>query len=210
MAELALLVLLAPSCAAQNCQLASRPVPDWSKQLLAIIGDCNNRIPSPDRKFVLQFGSEGKIRVLTKGRDLVVSGHSDLEPPAMASWSPRSDVFFLNDGEGSGMSSRLRVFYVSDSRAVENWEMNRMIAKAYKQENKCSDSSDDPNVWGLGWSEDGKKMYVMAQTIVGGTCGDTDSFRGYVVDVNTRSLQETLTTTQTKSRFRELLPKNMR
>jgi hypothetical protein len=204
------LVLLAYSSAAQNCQLANRPAPGWSEQLRKLMPDCDNRVSSPDGKLIFQIGADQKIRILNEGRSLALDGNLDLEPPAVISWSPRSDVFFLNDGQGSGLSSQLRLFYVFGPRAVENGRVNRSISDAFRQEDECEKSAEPPNVWGLGWSEDGQKLYVMAQTIVGGICGNAERFRGYVVNAHTGAIERVLTTSQTRSRFRQLLPENMR
>jgi len=50
----------------------------------------------------------------------------------MASWSPKSDAFFINDGEGSGMASTFRLFRVKSSESVEDTSIEKAAVALYR------------------------------------------------------------------------------
>jgi hypothetical protein len=147
---------------AQNCSLSGTPA--WSEQLRNVIADCDNRFTSPDRKFLLRIDTEGSIRVLEVASEKEIQIHSrEVAPPAMVSWSPNSDAFFINDGEGSGMSSTFRLFRVIGNQVVEDRTIGRKASALYRNHVKCGSAAADPSVWGFGWSSDGFRFYLLVQ-----------------------------------------------
>ena len=93
---------------AQGCKYSGAPA--WNESVRELIADCAAEFPSPNKRLVLKFASNGRISI--KGKTIVLKGRR-VEPPAMFSWSPQSDAFFINDGEGSGMSSIFRLFRIN-------------------------------------------------------------------------------------------------
>src|SRR2546427_2722339 len=78
--------------AQQGCALSGTPA--WSKQLSNAISDCDNRFTSPNGKLLLLIDTGGKIQVskVASGRQLQTRSRP-VQPPAMVSWSSRSDAF---------------------------------------------------------------------------------------------------------------------
>ena len=129
-----------------------------------------------------------------------------VEPPAMASWSPASSSFFINDGESSGMSSILRFFRISGQHVTRDDSIQKAAVRRYRKTVGCLPSAVDPNIWGVGWSADGKQLFLLVQATVNESCGVADGFIGLIVNVSDNSVAEQLTTSQTTRRFRSLLP----
>jgi hypothetical protein len=207
---LILAVVSACSCSvAQNCALSGTPA--WSPAQRNVIGECRLQVKSPDGRLELQIGTEGTIEVVAQQEHHVLHSTSHpVEPPAMVSWSPTSKSFFINDGEGSGMSSVLRSFKVQGAEVVEEKSIEREAVASYRRSTKCSLTSADPNVWGLGWSSDGSQLFVLVQATNDSPCGRPSAFIGLVVDADNNSIKELLTETATKQRFRSLLPNELK
>jgi len=205
---LLLCLSFAIACGAQSCP--SSNAPGWSEQLRQLMPDCNNRIHSPDGQFVFQIGSKERMRLLRGGNLLSLIGNARLALPAVMSWSPISTDLFVNDGKGSGLYSQLRVFHISDSQVKESGEVNTVITRIYRNENRCDDLADNPNVYGIGWSADGQRLYAIAQATVNQPCGKPEEYLGFIVNTKTYLVERTLITAQAKSEFKSMLPSELR
>ena len=193
---------------AQNCALAGTQA--WSEQLRNVIGNCDNRFSSPNGRLILRVDTEGRIQIsgtAAKGGAPVRS--RAVEPPAMVSWSPRSDAFFINDGEGSGMSSVFRLFRVKASQAVEDGTIEEKAVALYRGQKKCDSAAADPNVWGIGWSSDGTLLYLLIQATVNAPCGRPGSFISVTVKLADDSVLQQFSEEATKRKFRTLLPREV-
>lgn len=146
---------------AQTCR--SSEAPGWSKELRQLHADCSNSVASPNGAITFQAGPAERLRIVRDSRPLALIGNHKAGLPVVLSWSPSSEEFFLNDGNGSGLSSRLRIFHVLTSSVEEDGAVAKAIVQIYRQRNKCDSSSDNPNVYGVGWSEDGKILYAIAE-----------------------------------------------
>jgi hypothetical protein len=130
---LALLVSFA-TLARADCKDTGKPV--WSKQVLDIVADCETRIISPDRRTILIMKSDGDLGISdAKGKSLKAIGYR-VEPPAMASWSPDSKAFFINNGEGSGMASNFSTIPNSPCSCNSRRFVTSSCSEAF-QENNC-------------------------------------------------------------------------
>jgi hypothetical protein len=94
-----------------------------------------------------------------------------LEPPAMISWSPRSDAFFVNEGEGSGLSSSFRLFRVKETHLSEDMEIEKKVIALFRRRVLCDFSAVEPNIWGFGWDTEGNEIYLLVQPTVNDSCG---------------------------------------
>jgi len=198
-------LLAAPICGkAQTCPISKAP--GWSEQLRQLYADCSNSVPSPNGKFIFQIGPEERIRLLSSGQPLSISGNEKLTLPAVISWSPISTRFFINDGNGSGLSSQLRIFSIGAHMAIASNKVNSLLTQIYRDRNRCSRSSDNPNVYGIGWSIDGETLYAIAQATVNAPCGYPSDYLGFVVNAKTYQVVRTLSTTQAKVEFGRFLP----
>jgi hypothetical protein len=196
------------AASAQNCALSGTPA--WSKQLSNVIADCDNRFISPNGKLLLRIDTEGQLRVseIASGNEIQIHSRA-VEPPAMVSWSPISDSFFINDGEGSGMSSTFRLFRVRSNRLVEDGTIESKVVAMYRSRTKCSSAAADPSVWGLGWSPDGTRFDLLVQATVNAPCGKPGSFRGMTMKLADGSVLAQLSEAATKRKFQALLPREV-
>jgi hypothetical protein len=128
----------------------------------------------------------------------------------MLSWSPASNGFFVNDGQGSGMTSVLRVFRLQGRQLVGDPTIQKTASTLFRREKRCSPRAADPNVWGLGWSPDGQYVYLLVQATVHRPCGAPESFIGVTIRVDDDSVKERLSERATQRRFGSLLPPELR
>jgi len=206
----AALVLIAfPSVGfAQNCALSGTPA--WSKQVRNLIQGCDNWFSSPDGGLILRVDAEGRILFSeTVAKSEVQIRSHEVEPPAMASWSPKSDAFFINDGEGSGMTSVFRLFRVKSGLPIEDATIETKGVALYRSLKQCSAPAEDPNVWGIGWSSNGTLLYLLIQASVHAPCGESGSFIVATVKVTDGSVVERFSEEAAKRQFRILLPREL-
>lgn len=193
---------------AQNCALSGTPA--WSNQVRNVIADCENKFPSPNGKRILRIDTRGQVMVFEAISRSDFKVHSRaVVPPAMASWSPSSDAFFVNDGEGSGMASVLRLFRLKDDHVIEDQKVWHEAVTLYRNQERCSRAAADPNVWGVGWSQDGSQLYILVQTTANAPCGKPGSFIGLTIKLADDAIVEQLSETGTKEKFRGLIPGEM-
>jgi RHS repeat-associated protein len=180
----------------------------WSQQLRYVLPDCVQDFRSPDESLLVHIDAKGRLAVLRQpeGKRLALYR---LEPPAMVSWSPRSRAFFINDGEGSGMSSRLRLFHIIGGSATEDDAIEKIAVKLYRKRFGCGPAGENPDVWGFGWTPDGRGLHLLVQATVNDPCGEPGAFMGLTVRVADGSVVEELSPETMKSRFSELLPRNL-
>lgn len=193
---------------AQTCP--SSGAPGWSTQLRQLLPDCINSVESPNGKLVFQIGRKEQIRVLRNGDSLPLKGNPKLDLPAVISWSPLSTDFFVTDGKGSGLYSQLRMFRISEHQVEESPNVNVAVTKIYRSRNHCSASSDNPNVYGIGWSTGGQSLYVVAQATVNQPCGHPDEYLGFIVNARTYEVEQTLQAAEARSHFGKILPNELR
>ncbi len=162
---------------AQDCACAGAQ--GWSKQLRTVcdVAECDNRFPSPNKQLLLRLDSKGNIRLTRVASGEELQTHSaTLGAPSAMSWSPNSDAFFVNDGEGSGMWSNFRLFRIRDSQITEDDTIEKKAVALFRDRQKCGSAAVDPAVWGLGWSPDGALFYLLIQATVDRPCGEQGSF----------------------------------
>ncbi len=186
----------------------------WNRSLRSVcFNDAihKNVLLSPDKAKRIEV-EEGK------GYTLTVNGGTVAWPnygkyvvlPIEFSWSPNSDAFFVNDGEGSGMNSVLHVFRLQDSGVAEAPDFNKLVVTAFRKAVGCPAAAADPTMRGIGWSKDGAQIFAFAQTTVNNSCGTQGDFRGVVLNLKTGSIERLYSEAETRRVFRDLLPQNMR
>ena len=202
---LVIVAFLASQTEAQNCALSGTAT--WSPQMRAIIADCNNRFPSPDNRVTLEVGTQGDMTLLARpdSRKRELSARQ-IKAPAMVAWSPTSDAFFVNDGEGSGMSSVFRLFRLNADHVAEDDSIGQRAVALYRHHVRCNPHSADPNVWGFGWTPDGRKVFVLVQATTDDPCGRSESFVTLVVSETDGAILETLSKGKSREKFAHILP----
>lgn len=189
---------------AQNCKSSGTPA--WNESVRNVVAGCASEFPSPNNHLLLKFASDSTISV--EGMTFHLSG-PQIEPPAMVSWSPRSDVFFVNDGEGSGMSSTFRLFRIKGTEVFEDKAVGKAAVSLFRRRARCRSSSADPSVWGFGWGDGGSKLYLLVQSTIHEPCGSPYKFISLVVRTSDGKILETLSEKETKFRFGSQLPSSL-
>lgn len=205
--QLLISVICATCCSAgfgQGCKHSGGPA--WNQSVREVIADCATEFPSPDNRFMLKFASNGLMSI--KGKVIQLKGRR-VEPPAMFSWSPQSDAFFINDGQGSGMASTFRLFRLKGRRVYEDKSAERAAVSLYRRRMRCGSSPVDPNVYGFGWGNDGSRIYLLVQATVDEPCGRLDEFISLVVRTSDGKILETLSKEETRQRFSTVLPPSL-
>jgi hypothetical protein len=202
-----ILISAGPCALAQSCSLSGAR--SWNPALRNIVAGCPDKFVSPDGRFILQVSSEGQASLLAKSEPKPRWNGVKFEPPAMISWSPDSSAFFLNDGDGSGMSSSFRLFRLLENRILEDASIEHAVVARYRSRTRCSSSMADPNVWGFGWNAHGDKILLLVQPTVNEPCGRPEDFISLIVRTSDGAVVETLSKKQTKAQFGALLPSTM-
>jgi hypothetical protein len=187
---------------AQNCKYSGTRA--WNETIRNVIADCAAEFLSPDKRLLLRFAPKGRMSI--KSKTIHLRGRR-VEPPAMVSWSPRSDVFFVNDGEGSGMTSAFRLFRIKGTQIYEDKAVEKAAVSLYRRRTGCNRSALDPDVWGFGWGDGGGKIYLLVQATVHKPCGS--QLISLVVRTSDGKVLEELSEKQTKERFGSLLPSSL-
>jgi hypothetical protein len=200
-----ILMCVCSTAQGQNCVLSGTKA--WNSELRNIVADCPDKFSSPNGRFVLRIGNDGALSLWTKpGQKQFQWDAPKLEPPAMISWSPESNAFFLNDGDGSGMSSAFRLFRLNENRVEEDTSIERAAVSLYRGKAHCSPSAADPNVWGFGWGDHGGQILLLVQPTVNEPCGTPEDFISLIVREHDGTILKTLSKAQTKARFGSVLP----
>lgn len=189
---------------AQKCKSSGKHM--WTAAVYYVDADCASEFPAPNKHLVIKFASNGRMSIA--GRTIHLRG-GRVEAPAMFSWSPKSDMFFVNDGEGSGMSSTFRLFRIAGTQIYEDKALEKVAVSLYRRRAACNRSALDPDVYGFGWGEGGSKIYLLVQATVHEPCGSPSELISLVVQTSDGKILETLSEKQTKERFGSLLPSSL-
>lgn len=189
---------------AQNCKDSGAPA--WNETIRDVIADCASEFLSPNKRLLLKFAPNGRMSIA--GKTIHLRG-PQVEAPAMVSWSPKSDVFFINDGEGSGMTSTFRLFRINGTQIYEDKAVAKAAVSLYRRRTGCNRSALDPDVWGFAWGDGGSKIYLLVQATVHEPCGSPYQLISLVVQTSDGKILETLSENQTKERFGSLLPSSL-
>ena len=196
-------VMLAQSCGPSGTAA-------WNPTLRNVIADCPDKFVSPDGVLALRMASDGTMSLWAEVRQEKLQWEGPkLEPPVMLSWSPESNAFFLNDGEGSGMSSSFRLFRIRGAKIFEDKSLGQAAVSLYRRRTHCSSSAADPNIWGFGWGAHGSKIFLLVQPTANESCGRPADFISLVIRTSDGRIVESLSKTQTKVRFGSELPSSL-
>jgi hypothetical protein len=185
----------------------------WSADIVSIDCCTTTRLPSPDstRTLIFEPDADEKIHVrLSAGwlrqQEIAVTGM-----PSMASWAPDGRGFFISNGEGSGQTSVFRLFRTPDNGAdIEIPAAHREAVAAYRAHVGCPADAFDPEVWGLGWSRDGRRALLLVQSSIHQPCGRADRYMVMAVAADDGRLLEQYDTAEAAERFAALIPANVR
>jgi hypothetical protein len=193
----------------QNCALAGAP--SWYRDLRTVLADCDNRIASPSGQLVLRIDPTGAVRVLQQASGkLLAEAPGPVQPPAMTAWSPSSGAFFINDGNGSGETSQLRLYVLKGGRITESDSVQRSASDLYRARARCAQNALDPDVWGLRWTSDGQYLDLLVEATVHRPCGEPGAFLGMRVRASDAKVVEVLSESATVTGWSAWLPKGLK
>ena len=178
----------------------------WNRALLQVLPGCPLSSESPDRRLRVQVDEQGDIHVFSRDASLQGESPRPIDPPAMISWSPRSNAFFVNDGEGSGQSSVFRFFRIEGRRFREDPRFFGTAVREFLAERQCPKTHRDLSVWGFGWSPGGTEVFLLVQNGSHQPCGSPGEFLTLIVRTADHGIVSRLNEQQSKRRFRSQLP----
>lgn len=185
----------------------------WAADIVSIDCCTTTRLPSPNSTKTLIFEPDAaeKVHVILSAGWLRRQEVGVTDIPSMASWAPGSQAFFISDGEGSGQTSAFRLFRTPDNgAAIELTAAHRVAVAAYRARVQCAAGAFDPEVWGLGWSKDGRRALVLVQSSIHEPCGRADRYMVMAVAADDGRLLEQYDTAEAAERFAALIPANVR
>ena len=191
-------------------QCASTGQPAWSANLRTVLSGCDTNIPSTTKLYVARITSDGQLLVQRGTQILQGKTRIMIEPPAMLAWHPREPTLFINDGEGSGMTSVFRLVRIVTDDLIEDGVVQRLSVQMFRELQKCPKEAADPNVWGLGWSPDGQHIYLLVQATANRPCGRPGAYIGLKVNPTSGEIIERMSAAVLRERFNDLLPNELR
>lgn len=179
--------------------------PGWSSQTVSLTSECPVEFASPDGRHRLLIDAEGQVRV-DGGSALLL-----IDPPGMMSWSPSSDALFINDGDGSGLGSDFKLLHRMSRSFVRDDRVATQAVARYRARVLCDTALANPNVWGIGWSPDGKRVSVLVQSTGSYQgCGSPDEYRIMTFDVASAAVIEDLSAKEAWPRYSGWLAPNLK
>lgn len=123
------------------------------------------RVSSPNGAMTLAYGGENDPILTLSAGFLRRSRVGEVRVTSRLSWAPDSRSFYVNDS-GSASWSTFRLWSVtSRAEAKETSTIHDAAIAELGRANGCSHVPEpDATTHGMGWSTDGNRVYVLAQT----------------------------------------------
>ena len=136
--------------------------PSLGHLLVPFFEECAMVVPSPDRRFSLQKRANEAALNIFDGRKRLLT--IPLTQPAVMMWNPSSTGFFVNDGDGSGQSSRFRYFRVFGGKWQESDALNKRAEQLFLHKQDCRPGAY-VNVSGIAWTRGGLVKAVIQEGV---------------------------------------------
>ncbi|MDP3401344.1 MAG: hypothetical protein Q8R97_09510 [Brevundimonas sp.] len=122
-------------------------------------------IRSPDGSLSVVYGGEADPTLVLSAGFLRRSPVGEVAVPSRLSWSPNSRGFYVNDS-GSASWSTFRLWSANArAQAIESTGIREEAIAELGRLNGCdSVPGADATTHGMGWSPDGSRVYVLAQS----------------------------------------------
>ena len=141
--------------------------PGLGHLLVPFFDECAMVVPSPDRRFSLQKHSNETALNIFEGRKRRLT--IPLTQPAVMMWNPSSTGFFVNDGDGSGQSSRFRYFRIVGGEWRESDALNEAAEQLFLHRQDCRPGAY-VNVSGIAWTRGGLVKAVIQEGVHSAGC----------------------------------------
>ncbi len=110
-------------------------------------------------------------------------------PPTAILWSPSGRVAAINDGEGSGQTSILKIIAPDARFAGGKAGAYERIAAAFVADRPCGPPAHASNVWAVRWSADEQTLVTTVSDYSRSSCAGYEE-RGIALDVTDGSISE--------------------
>lgn len=158
------------------------PVRDWPGVVAAVNTErCVLPVPVEGRVVTYDTSTFPARLVAPSG------AHLGLSPPALFAVSPQTGELVIGEGEGSGQSSRLRLFRLSDDAFMEDSRLPEMLQAEYFSQVPCA-RRDNLGLWPAGFEAGTGHLVVLAQPTRAVRCTNPQDFIVYFVDLHDRRL----------------------
>lgn len=181
----------------------------WAADLVGIDCCTTTRLPSPNSTRTLIFAPDaaGTVQGIVSAGWLRRQEIGATNTPAVASWAPGSQGFFVSDAGGLGRTGAFRLFRTPDNGgALELTAAPREAIAAWRAHVQCAAGASDPRTWGLGWSKDGRRVLVLVQ----GACGGVDRPMVVTMAAEDGRLLERYAAAEDVERFMAMVPADLR
>jgi hypothetical protein len=168
--------------AADLCTTVSDSAPDATRDIL---------IYSPSRKTAVHVVKEAWwVEVGAKRLDFN-SGKAYVGYPAELAWSSDGKFFYITWSEGNIDGWVTEVYEVGADQIHKITDIGSPIQKDFDQQHACVSTNArgekeqyEPNIGGVAWLPDSKRLLVAAEAIPDSRCGDrSGQFAGYLVSI---------------------------
>lgn len=172
---------ISTALASLDCARINR-MPGLSLMTIPLSDECELTIPSPDGRFVART-VDGVLSIADK-RTGTIRRIRDFVQPVAFRWSRDSRTFFLNDGEGSGQTSRLLYFHRAGDRWVGSGVFDKAAEAAYLRRYDCRGGSRSyANVSGMGWTPAGRLRAIVTEGVHSEGCLEPHRSRSVLLEV---------------------------
>lgn len=156
--------------------------------------------PSPSGRHVLSFIASGPDSTISIDDSANVAS---VTAPASYLWGPSEELILINDGEGSGMTSRVRLV----EHASNGWReipLYEHLRDLYFIQSRCPINDVLPDAWGLGFVSD--DVLVLMQAAVHANCRPAADFFVVRYDPRSQKSKQILLASDARIRYRSMLP----
>ena len=172
-----------------------------------VIAECRYHFASPVHGLAVDVDDEGSFTLVDGDQKTVLAPFSG---PSQIAWALNGRYFYINDGEGSGLDSALNLYDLGGGRIVDNLTIRRDLDRIFASKLYCKVDYKIPTTWGMGWSPDVTKLYVLLQSLPGEYCKDEADFYVATVELPSGKILAFEPAPAARRKFRAMLPANMR
>lgn len=116
------------------------------------------RMRSPAGVATLSYDGEARLSLISANRRVIFA--RPILPPVSALWSGDGRFIALNDGEGSGQTSRLVLLDLAQSRPSADRRPENDLRRAFLRRTQCRSRPASISVRAEGWSSSAPQIWV--------------------------------------------------
>ncbi len=125
---------------------------------------------------------------------------SQIESPATIGIHPRMPYFYINDGQGSGQFSIIRVYRIDKERVVDS-DISAPIKQRFLVDTGCRIDPDMISVAGQAWAQDSSDMIVTVTSVDRQSYCSNDTAVAMRFDVAQAAVRDVFTKTEFRHQF---------